>query len=156
MKTNGMKRTMGVVAILCCLTGLTACAIKRDEAVAEPETAVLVEAESESMAAENEVSEEEEPGKQKPDEQGEATPGDRIPMVMVDGTIYVDTGRESTVTARCGTMDGEITSSVDASEIPSEEGQSNFGSGFGYQYGVGDTIEVYMNEKWWVFEAKDR
>ena len=33
--------------------------------------------------------------------------------------------------ARCGTMDGEITSTVDGTEIPTEDNQSNFGSGFG-------------------------
>ncbi len=53
--------------------------------------------------------------------------------------------------ARCGTMDGEITSTVDGTEIPTEDNQSNFGSGFGYQYGADDTIEIYMNEKWFVF-----
>jgi len=30
--------------------------------------------------------------------------------------------------ARCGTMDGEITSTVDGTEIPTEDNQSNFGS----------------------------
>ena len=29
---------------------------------------------------------------------------------------------------RCGTMDGEITSTVDGTEIPTEDNQSNFGS----------------------------
>ena len=33
--------------------------------------------------------------------------GDRIPMIMVDGTLYYDTGRESTLQHTCGTMDGE-------------------------------------------------
>ena len=35
-------------------------------------------------------------------------------------------------------MDGEITSTVDGTEIPTEDNQSNFGSGFGYQYGADD------------------
>ena len=35
---------------------------------------------------------------------------DRIPMVRIDGKLYYDTGRESIMDARCGTMDGEITS----------------------------------------------
>ena len=34
---------------------------------------------------------------------------DRIPMVRIDGKLYYDTGRESIMDARCGTMDGEIT-----------------------------------------------
>ena len=80
---------------------------------------------------------------------------DRIPMVKVNGKLYYDTGRESTISGRCGNMDGEITSTVDGTEIPTENNQSNFGSGFGYQYGADDTIEVYMNEKWFVFEYRE-
>ncbi|MCM1087184.1 MAG: DUF5301 domain-containing protein [Muribaculaceae bacterium] len=79
---------------------------------------------------------------------------DRIPMVRVNGKLYYDTGKESTI-ARCGNMDGQITATVDGSEIPMEDNQSNFGSGFGYQFGEGDTIEVYMNEKWFVFERRE-
>ena len=70
---------------------------------------------------------------------------DRIPM---------DTGKESTISGRCGNVDGEITSTVDGTEIPMEDNQSNFGSGFGYQYGADDTIEIYMNNKWFVFEYR--
>lgn len=79
---------------------------------------------------------------------------DLIPMVMVNGKLYYDTGRESTVSARCGMMDGEITSTVDANEAPSNDNQSNFGTGYGYQYGVTEgSIELYINGKWWVFET---
>ncbi len=81
---------------------------------------------------------------------------DRIPMVRINGKLYYDTGRESIMDARCGTMDGKITSTVDGTEIPTEDNQSNFGSGFGYQYGSEyDTIEIYMNEKWFVFEYRE-
>ena len=80
---------------------------------------------------------------------------DRIPMVRVDGKLYYDKGRESTISGRCGNMDGEITSTVDGTEMPTEDNQSNFGSGFGYQYGADDTIEIYMNEKWFVFEYRE-
>lgn len=79
---------------------------------------------------------------------------DRIPTVRVNGKLYYDTGKESTISGRCGNMDGEITSTVDGTEIPTEDNQSNFGSGFGYQYGADDTIEIYMNEKWFVFEYR--
>lgn len=80
---------------------------------------------------------------------------DRIPMVRVNGKLYYDTGRESTISGRYANMDGEITSTVDGTEIPTEDNQSNFGSGFGYQYGAHDTIEIYMNEKWFVFEYRE-
>ena len=44
---------------------------------------------------------------------------------MVDGKLYYDTGKESTISGRCGVMDGEITSTVDGSEIPTKDNQSN-------------------------------
>ena len=81
---------------------------------------------------------------------------DRIPMVMVNGELYLDTGKESTVMARCGMMDGEITSQVDGSEEPTIDDQSNFGTGYGYQYGaIEGTIEINMNGKWWIFATEE-
>lgn len=79
----------------------------------------------------------------------------KIPMIMVDGRLYYDTGKESTIEGRCGVMDGKITSNVEGSEIPTEDNQSNFGTGFEYQYGDDDTIEIFMNEKWIVFEHRE-
>lgn len=76
---------------------------------------------------------------------------DLIPMVMVDGEIYLDTGRESEITARCGVMDGEITSFVDGSERPSKDSQSNFGSGHGYQRLDENHIDICINGKWMTF-----
>lgn len=81
---------------------------------------------------------------------------DRIPMAMVDGVLYLDTGKESTAMARCGMMDGEITSVVPGNEEPSIDDQSNFGTGYGYQYGaVEGTIEIFMNGKWWIFATEE-
>lgn len=81
---------------------------------------------------------------------------DLVPMVMVDGKLYLDTGMESSVEARCGVTDGEITSSVDGTKKPTKDGESNFGTGYGYQYGPQEgTIEIFMNEKWWVFATED-
>lgn len=79
-----------------------------------------------------------------------------IPMVMVDGTLYLDTGFPSSMEGRCGVMDGEITSSVDGSEKPTADNQSNFGTGYGYQYSMEEgTIEVYMNENWRIFATEE-
>ena len=75
-------------------------------------------------------------------------------MVMVDGTVYCDSGRRSDA-ARCGMMDGEITSEVDRAEEPTEDGQSNFGTGFGYQYGPNSTIEILYEDEWCIFERRD-
>ena len=77
---------------------------------------------------------------------------DVIPMVMVKGELYYDTGKESEITGRCGVPDGEITSSVDVSEIPTEDNQSNFGTGYEYQFWPVDQIEIFINNKWFVFE----
>ncbi len=77
------------------------------------------------------------------------------PMVMVDGKLYIATGKESTITARCGVMDGEIISSVDRNTIPTQDNQSNFGDGYGYQYGADETIEVCIDGKWYVYATED-
>ena len=79
-----------------------------------------------------------------------------IPMVMVNGELYMDTGYDSTIDGRCGVMDGEITATVDGTKRPTEDNQSNFGKGFGYQYGAAEgTIEVYKDEKWRIFATED-
>ena len=86
----------------------------------------------------------------------EAETWDLIPMVMVNGTLYLDTGHESKIEARCGVMDGEITSQVDGSKQPTVDDQSNFGTGYGYQYGANEgTIELFMNGKWWIFATEE-
>ena len=86
----------------------------------------------------------------------EAETWDLIPMVMVNGTLYLDTGHESTIEARCGVMDGEITSQFDGSKQPTVDDQSNFGTGYGYQYGATEgTIELFMNGKWWIFATEE-
>lgn len=79
---------------------------------------------------------------------------DLIPMVMVDGTLYLDTGKTSDA-LRCGVMDGEITSTVEGWERPNQNDQSNFGAGYGYQYGAKDTVEIFMNDEWWIFATKE-
>ena len=86
----------------------------------------------------------------------EAETWDLIPTVMVNGTLYLDTGHESTIEARCGVMDGEIISQVDGSKQPTVDDQSNFGTGYGYQYGATEgTIELFMNGKWWIFATEE-
>ena len=77
-------------------------------------------------------------------------------MVMVNGTLYLDTGYESDAIERTDHFDGEITSQVDGSERPSVDDQSNFGTGYGYQYGKTEgTIELFMNGKWWIFATEE-
>jgi len=80
---------------------------------------------------------------------------DLIPMVMVKGKLYVDTGRESDIEARCGVMDGKITSTVEAFEKPTQDDQSNFGLGYEYQFVDENSIDVFMNGKWFRFEYRE-
>lgn len=142
MRSGKRNRMAAIATVLAWLVGAAGCgANAQDEPVVE--TAPVKGAEEEAALGEEDVSEEEQ------------IMGDRIPMVMVDDTLYLDTGEESTLTARCGMMDGEITSAVELSEEPSENGQSNFGDGYGWQYGEGDTIEILINDKWIVFKAQE-
>lgn len=147
-----MKKRLLLVLSISVMLLMSACGkqtVANNEQIVESTTAVETqpndnekEASSEMETTENEQSSTE-------------IPGDRIPMVMVDGLLYYDTGKESTIEARCGMMDGEITSTVDASEIPTEDNQSNFGVGFGYQYGINNSIEIQMKDgTWYVFQRE--
>ena len=71
-------------------------------------------------------------------ESGEQAQYDVIPMVMVGGRLYYDTGRESTLETRCGLPDGTIECTVEGSDIPTPDIQSNFGAGLDYQSGADD------------------
>jgi hypothetical protein len=91
------------------------------------------------------------------DESPEATAIDVCPAIMVNGEVYFDTNHKSTAAGRCGIMDGQITSECSNSEIPSINNQSNFGTGYGYQYGGRKgTIEVLLDDgEWYVFAKED-
>lgn len=67
------------------------------------------------------------------------------PCVMVDGVVYKDTGFVRSM-AGCGTMDGEITSSVEATQYPAENNQSNFGTGMRYQRSTEGQLIVYVDD----------
>lgn len=91
--------------------------------------------------------------------EGGARPADepraeKIPMLMLGGELYCDTG-EICTEPRCGMMDGEIASSVEVFERPDEDGQSNFGSGYGWQYGHDSgTVELNVDGEWRVFQKR--
>lgn len=79
--------------------------------------------------------------------------GDLPPIVKVDGILYYDTGRQSTL-LRCGVPDGSIESEVKSTEIPKEDRQSNFGTGYGYQTEPDGCLAVEIDGKWMVFESR--
>jgi len=147
-----MKKRLLLVLSISIMLLISACGkqtITNNEQAVEPTTAVESEVTSETIeaASKNDTTEPVQPSTE--------IPGDRIPMVMVDGFLYYDTGKESTLEARCGMMDGEITSTVDASEIPTEDNQSNFGTGYGYQYGINNSIDIQMEDgTWFVFQRE--
>lgn len=76
-------------------------------------------------------------------------------IVMVNGKLYYDTGKESMVDGRCGNMDGQIVSNIHFNKIPTENNQSNFEGNYGYQYGAENTIEIKIDNKWYVFETRE-
>ena len=86
----------------------------------------------------------------------EAQLWDRIPMVMVDGELYLDTGYKSTEDTGSAVADGEITSTVDGSQSPTQNDQSNFGAGYEYRYSAAEgMIEINMNGSWWIFATEE-
>jgi hypothetical protein len=73
-----------------------------------------------------------------------------VRTVRILGDLYYDTG-ETDDSPRCGNVDGQISSTTQGEE-PTEDGQSNFGAGYGYQFWE-DEIQVYLPEEqvWEVF-----
>ena len=69
---------------------------------------------------------------------------------MVDGVIYKDTGYVASMPG-CGTMDGEIVSTVAGTELPSENNQSNFGSGYHYQRSSEGQLLVVIDDERIIF-----
>lgn len=133
-----MKRYIAVMVVVLALVELLGCAARQP---AEPASKVLTEATAEKDAA--------------PDTKTEQEKWARVPMVMVNGTLHLDTGYDSTAEGRCGTMDGEITSAVNCSEIPTVNDQSNFGTGHNYQYGMQNgTVELNLNGAWRIFATE--
>lgn len=132
---NGTKKLLaGLLSAACLLGLLSGCG---QGVPADP---------AETPAAESPA----EPPMETPEVDGVA---DYPSAVMAMGTLYYLSG-ESQIEGRCGVMDGTITSTV-SDGLPVENNQSNFGTGYDYQYGMENSIEVYFPEegKWLVFEA---
>ena len=81
---------------------------------------------------------------------------DRKPCIMVDGELYLTTGGRSHLPTHPEEFDGHITTEVSGWELPTENDQANFDSGFGYNFGqVKGTIEIYYNDDWWLYALED-
>lgn len=73
-------------------------------------------------------------------------------LIRIDGKLYYDTGELSKIEARCGNMDGIITSHIDSEYIPIENNQSNFEGDYSYQYSIHGTIDVVIDGEWITFK----
>ena len=79
--------------------------------------------------------------------------GDLRPMVMINGTLYLDTGKESPMGV-ANEVDGTIKTNVSQDKKPAEHEQSNFGF-VGSEYVMGENfIQVNIDGKWIAFEAE--
>ncbi|MDO5755358.1 MAG: hypothetical protein Q4P28_03915 [Tissierellia bacterium] len=76
------------------------------------------------------------------------------PMVMVDGKIYLDTGYVNSY-ATCGTADGEIKTTVDPTEKPKQNDESNFGTDYEYQRWTEGALNVMMDHHWVIFVTEE-
>ena len=74
--------------------------------------------------------------------------------VRIDGILYYDTGTVSDAATRRAILDGVITDTTDADALPTEDGQSNFGTGYGYQFAADGTVEVEINGEYVIFAAE--
>lgn len=77
--------------------------------------------------------------------------------VKVSGVVYEDTGYENAMVT-CGMMDGEIKTTVSEKELPVNDDESNFGTGYGYQVWEEGYINVQIDNKLILFkdvELKD-
>ncbi len=83
------------------------------------------------------------------------TPNALVPSIMYNGEIYRTTGKQIPAEVDESAYVGKITSTVPLSEMPTEEGQANFGE-IGTPYAVtSDGVVVLMNNEWTVFEIME-
>lgn len=79
---------------------------------------------------------------------------DLRPMIMVDGEIYLDTGKKLSVEIDESSIIGKTDPAVSSTEKPTQEGQTNFGlEGADYAY-FDDGIAVLVNNEWVFFEKE--
>ncbi len=79
-----------------------------------------------------------------------------IKMIRADGKLYYDTGENSRMTPRCGTLDGNITSVCDSYNVPGKDGEANFGVedyyNSGWQNASDNTKEIPTEDGWRIYK----
>lgn len=79
---------------------------------------------------------------------------DRCPMIRVAGELYFDTGRTMVGEVDPSAVAGKISSTVDQSQIPQEDGQSNFDY-VGADYAiVEEGVVIRIDGEWILFEPE--
>ncbi|MDO5755725.1 MAG: hypothetical protein Q4P28_05770 [Tissierellia bacterium] len=90
---------------------------------------------------------------EKEDSNSKTTEKSDPPMVMVNGTLYKETGFvNGNVT--CGTPDGKIASTI-TNGVPEKNDQSNFGTDYEYQYSRDGLLNVRIKDQWIIFRDVD-
>ncbi len=84
-----------------------------------------------------------------------------IKLIRTDGKLYYDTGENSRMTPRCGTLDGNIRNVCDEYKVPQKDNEANFGGdgsdyyGSGWQNMTDNTKEVPTQDGWRIFKRVD-
>ena len=75
--------------------------------------------------------------------------------VMIDGRLYYFTGEEALENASEDKATGTITSVIDNSSLPEEDGQANFPQMGAPYIREEDYAIVYLDETWYYFELHE-
>ena len=80
------------------------------------------------------------------------TPNAMVPSIMYEGNLYRTTGKAIPATVDESAIVGRINSVVPLSQLPSNEGEANFGE-VGDPYAItSDGLLVIMGHEWVMFE----
>lgn len=92
-------------------------------------------------------------GPGKPVEVVPDTPNAMVPSIMYEGSLYRTTGKAIPAEVDESAIVGEISSVVPLSQLPSKDGEANFGQ-IGDLYAItSDGLLVIMNHEWVIFES---
>ena len=91
-------------------------------------------------------------GPGKPVEVVPDTPNAMAPSIMYEGSLYRTTGKAIPAEVDESAIVGEISSVVPLSQLPTEDGEANFGQ-IGDPFAItSDGLLVIMNHEWVLFE----
>ena len=95
-------------------------------------------------------------GPGKPIEVTPDAPNAMVPSIMYEGILYRTTGKAIPAEVDEAAIVGEIGSVVPLSQLPTKDGEANFGE-VGDPYAItNDGLLVIMNHEWVVFETYDK